>query len=116
MRTGHTFFHPVRQADFEDLLEGRPFLIVRGQLIFRSKGEVVITNIRPGLRFTAEGYQELPEGAPYQLIIKHGIKNAINPVITAVSGWLASLMAGAFFIEYIFSWKGIGYEVFEALT
>jgi Uma2 family endonuclease len=68
MKGGHDFFHPLRQADFEYLLEGRPFLVLRGQLIFRSRGEVVITNIRPGQRFTAEGYRELPEGSPYQLI------------------------------------------------
>lgn len=42
------------------------------------------------------------------IIAKHALKNALNPVITAVSGWLASLMAGAFFIEYIFNWKGLG--------
>lgn len=42
------------------------------------------------------------------IIIKHALKNALNPVITAVSGWLASLMAGAFFVEYIFGWKGLG--------
>lgn len=50
------------------------------------------------------------------VIIKHGLKNALNPVVTAISGWFAGLMAGAVFVEYIFSWKGIGYEVFEALT
>jgi len=44
----------------------------------------------------------------YQTIVGHALKNALNPVITAVSGWLASLMAGAFFIEYIFNWKGLG--------
>lgn len=42
------------------------------------------------------------------IIMKHALKNALNPVITAVSGWLASLMAGAFFVEYIFDWKGLG--------
>lgn len=50
------------------------------------------------------------------IIIKHALKNALNPVVTAISGWFAGLMAGAVFVEYIFSWKGIGYEVFEALT
>lgn len=50
------------------------------------------------------------------VIIKHALKNALNPVVTAISGWFAGLMAGAVFVEYIFSWKGIGYEVFEALT
>jgi len=52
----------------------------------------------------------------YSVIIKHALKNALNPVVTAVSGWFAGLMAGAVFVEIIFSWKGIGYEVFEALT
>ncbi len=45
----------------------------------------------------------------------HALKNALNPVITAVSGWLASLMAGAFFIEYIFNWKGIGRVTIHAV-
>jgi len=40
----------------------------------------------------------------YTIVFKHALKNALNPVITAVSGWLASLMAGAFFVESIFQW------------
>lgn len=50
------------------------------------------------------------------VIFKHALKNALNPVVTAISGWFAGLMAGAVFVEIIFSWKGIGFEVFEALT
>jgi ABC-type dipeptide/oligopeptide/nickel transport system permease component len=56
------------------------------------------------------------KGLPHAYIIfKHALKNALNPVITAVSGWLASLMAGAFFIEYIFSWKGLGTVTINAV-
>jgi peptide/nickel transport system permease protein len=51
-----------------------------------------------------------------RIIFKHALKNALNPVITAISGWFAALMAGAVFVEKIFSWKGIGYEVVEALS
>ncbi len=51
-----------------------------------------------------------------KIIFKHALKNALNPVITAISGWFASLMAGAVFVEKIFSWKGIGFEVVEALS
>ena len=36
------------------------------------------------------------------------LKNALNPVITALSGWFASMLAGAVFVEYIFGWNGIG--------
>ena len=51
----------------------------------------------------------------YRVIVKHALKNALNPVVTAVSGWLASLMAGAFFVEYIFDWKGIGFITLKAV-
>lgn len=49
------------------------------------------------------------------VIMKHSLRNALNPVLTAVSGWLASLMAGAFFIEYIFGWRGLGKITVDAL-
>jgi peptide/nickel transport system permease protein len=45
----------------------------------------------------------------------HALKNALNPVITAVSGWFASLLAGAVFVEYVFDWKGIGVVIVDAL-
>lgn len=50
-----------------------------------------------------------------QIIFKHALKNALNPVVTAVSGWFASLMAGAFFVEYIFGWNGLGKVTVDAL-
>ncbi len=49
------------------------------------------------------------------VIWRHGLRNALNPVITAVTGWFAELLAGAFFIEYIFGWKGIGKVTVDAL-
>ena len=49
------------------------------------------------------------------VIFRHGLRNALNPVITAITGWFAELLAGAFFIEYIFGWKGIGKITVEAL-
>ena len=50
------------------------------------------------------------------VIFRHALPNAINPVITAVTGWFAELLAGAFFIEYIFGWNGIGKITVEALA
>jgi peptide/nickel transport system permease protein len=49
------------------------------------------------------------------VVLKHALKNALNPVLTAVSGMFASLMAGAVFVEIVFAWKGIGWEVVNAL-
>ncbi|HQI46969.1 MAG TPA: ABC transporter permease, partial [Bacteroidales bacterium] len=50
-----------------------------------------------------------------KIIMKHALKNSLNPLITAISGWFASLMAGAVFIEYVFNWKGIGMIIVESL-
>ncbi len=52
----------------------------------------------------------------YRIISRHALKNSMNPVITAVSGWFASLMAGVIFVEYIFGWKGLGYIIVNALN
>jgi ABC-type dipeptide/oligopeptide/nickel transport system permease component len=49
------------------------------------------------------------------VIWKHGLRNALNPVITAITGWFAELLAGAFFVEYIFGWQGIGKITVDAL-
>ncbi|RYY95994.1 MAG: ABC transporter permease [Chitinophagaceae bacterium] len=46
---------------------------------------------------------------------RHALRNALNPVITAITGWFAELLAGAFFIEYIFGWQGIGKLTVDAL-
>jgi peptide/nickel transport system permease protein len=49
------------------------------------------------------------------IVTKHALKNMLNPVITAISGWFASLIAGAVFVEYIFGWEGIGKNIVDAL-
>ena len=49
------------------------------------------------------------------VIFKHALRNALNPVITAITGWFAELLAGAFFVEYIFGWRGIGKITVDAL-
>lgn len=57
------------------------------------------------------------KGLKFSTIIrKHALKNSLNPVVTAVSGWFASLMTGVIFVEYIFGWKGLGYVMVNALN
>jgi len=51
----------------------------------------------------------------FVIITKHALRNAMNPVVTAISGWLGSLLAGAVFVEYIFGWNGIGKLTVTAL-
>lgn len=51
-----------------------------------------------------------------QIIVKHALRNALNPVVTTISGWFASLLAGAVFVEFIFAWNGLGKEIVDALN
>lgn len=50
-----------------------------------------------------------------EIVWKHAIKNTLNPIITAVSGWFASMLAGAVFVEFVFGWKGLGLELYNSL-
>ncbi|MEI6885635.1 MAG: ABC transporter permease [Bacteroidota bacterium] len=50
-----------------------------------------------------------------RIILGHALKNAMNPVVSAATGWLASLLSGAVFVEYVFDWKGIGLVIVNAL-
>ncbi len=50
-----------------------------------------------------------------KVIFRHALPNAMNPVITVITGWFAELLAGAFFIEYIFGWNGLGKVTVNAL-
>ncbi len=52
----------------------------------------------------------------FQVVKNHAVKNALNPVITAISGWFASMLAGAVFVEYVFGWNGLGKEIVNALN
>lgn len=49
------------------------------------------------------------------VIFKHALRNALNPVVTSISGWFASLLAGAYFVEMIFNIDGIGSMTVNAL-
>ncbi len=51
----------------------------------------------------------------WKVLFKHALRNAMNPVITSISGWFAALLAGAFFVELILDFKGLGYETVKAL-
>lgn len=49
------------------------------------------------------------------VILKHTLRNALNPVITTISASLAATLGGVFFIEYIFNWPGIGLLAIDAI-
>jgi len=50
------------------------------------------------------------------LVVRHGLPNAILPVLTLVGLAFADLMAGAVTTETIFAWPGIGLYSYQAAT
>lgn len=50
-----------------------------------------------------------------RVVFKHALRNAMNPVVTSISGWLAALLTGAFFIEKVFDYKGLGLQTIDSL-
>lgn len=47
--------------------------------------------------------------------LRHALRNALNPVVSALSGWFAALLTGAFFVENVFNFKGLGSVTVAAL-
>ena len=51
----------------------------------------------------------------FKVTFKHALRNAMNPVVTSISGWLAAVLTGAFFIEKVFDYKGLGLQTIDSL-
>ena len=62
---------------------------------------------------TAARAKGLPEG---WVIYKHALRNAINPLLTIFGYSLAGLLSGAFIVENIMAWPGLGRLTIEAYT
>ncbi len=52
---------------------------------------------------------------PTQVILKHGLRNGVIPVITMLGLQIPTLVSGSVVVERIFGIPGMGYETFEAI-
>ena len=50
-----------------------------------------------------------------QILRRHALRNALLPIITLLGLSFPALLTGAFFIEKIFAWPGMGYAVVNAI-
>jgi peptide/nickel transport system permease protein len=51
-----------------------------------------------------------------QILRRHALRNALLPIISLVGLSFPALLTGAFFVEKIFAWPGMGYEVVNAIS
>ena len=75
---------------------------MRGNLLDTLRAEFVTTARAKGV----------PEG---WVIYKHVLRNAINPLLTIFGYSLGALLSGAFIVENIMAWPGLGRLTMEAL-
>lgn len=50
-----------------------------------------------------------------QVVVRHGVRNALNPMVTVIGLELVGLLTAAILVEIIFSWPGIGNYIFSSL-
>lgn len=77
--------------------------LTRGSFLDVLSGDFIRTAKAKGLSFR-------------NILIKHAAPNALNPIITSLTGWFASLLAGAYFVEKVFNFKGLGELTINALV
>lgn len=84
------------------VLFGEYSLIVRSALLETLGEDYVLTARAKGL-------------SNWAIVWKHGLRNAMLPVITLVALSLGLIIGGSITIEYVFSYPGIGLAVVEAI-
>ena len=50
-----------------------------------------------------------------QVIWRHGLKNALIPVVTYIGLDLAAMIGGTILTETVFNWPGVGYQIYKAI-
>lgn len=52
---------------------------------------------------------------PWAVVVRHGLRNALIPVVTVLGMNLAKVFSGAVVVEYLFAYQGVGRLVYDAV-
>ena len=55
-------------------------------------------------------------GAPHRLVRKYAFRNAVLPQVTGLALALGAILGGALVTEIVFSYPGLGYQIYRAIT
>jgi len=112
----------------DSLLMGRPDIFVNVLQHMVLPSIVLSISIMPGLaRLTRTSILEVmrqdyirtarAKGLPARtVILKHILRNALLPVITAIGGTIGGMLGGAILTEQVFSWTGMGSWTYRAIS
>jgi ABC-type dipeptide/oligopeptide/nickel transport system permease component len=53
--------------------------------------------------------------AEWLVILRHAFRNALVPIVTIIGLQIGALLSGAFVIEFVFAWHGVGELAIQAL-
>jgi len=53
--------------------------------------------------------------APWRVVLVHGLRNALLPVLTSIGLQLGALMGGAVLTESVFGWPGVGRLLLDSI-
>ncbi|MAR05972.1 MAG: ABC transporter permease [Cyanobium sp. NAT70] len=118
--SGFYLFDSIRQADWLALRGTiRHLILPAGTLALLLSGTFT-TALRLNLRRTLRSdYVEAARSrglSERQVVLRHGLPNALLPVLTIAGITVASLIGGALLIEVTFSWPGIALRLQEAIN
>ena len=118
--SGFYLFDSIRSADWAALRGAiRHLVLPAGTLALLLSGTFT-TALRLNLRRTLRSdYVEAARSrglSEQQVVLRHGLPNALLPVLTIAGISVASLIGGALLIEVTFSWPGIALRLQEAIN
>lgn len=108
-------------------LGAEPNLVDSIRHLIMPAGVLSAVLIGPYVRYTRQSMLEVlrqdyittatAKGVPHMaIVILHGLRNALIPLVTVVAIQIPALLAGTVIIETIFSWPGMGQLVLEGIT
>jgi peptide/nickel transport system permease protein len=51
-----------------------------------------------------------------RVVWRHGLRNALPPIVTVVGLQVGYLLGGVIFVEVVFGWPGLGYQLYTSIT
>ncbi len=106
---------------------GWPYLLDRAKYLFLPVCSLTLMSIGSFVRFTRaamldvlrQDYMRTARAKGlnrWQVIIRHGLRNALIPLITIISLSMSTLFSGAVITETVFAYQGVGHLILEAIN
>lgn len=111
--------HAIVHGDTDDLVTALRYLCLPALALGISLAAVSARMIRSAmLEALRQDYVRFAraKGLPERVVIRHAMRNALIPVVTVLGLQLGFLLSGAFIVENVFAWPGLGRAGVQAIN